>query len=422
MPVHGQGGAFGGLVVNEAINALAAPTGLAARLPARTVRETHPQFAYVTGLGGLTGNEPADQCGACQRAGGIRSCTAILPFGRKCVASESMDAYTLNRRYNQGEMDITLIGELVSDEVRRAMELRQIDSRTLLETGIALGMYEVGLELTRWLVSKLWVGAPSGTDNEGYAEFVGLDNQIITGRRDALANTLCPDLDSLVYALDSQYDTTDSGGSVLVRAMTRMYSVLTQRAERFGLRPVTWVIVTSPEMRYLLLDMWAAAYTTAIGYKLPTAPSNYIVDLSASSANRDRVMAEGKINILGAPVEVIADEGIPVIEDSGVYYSSIYFVPLTYAGRRPATYLQFFDYTLSEQLPYQFTFTDGGRVQWWVTANGPCFTLSGAIKARVVLEVPHLAGKITGVQFTPDTALPFPSGLGSGSGVGSRIP
>lgn len=417
MPVHGPGGAFGTLVVSEAINTLIRPTGLWSVLPRVLVRETNPQWAYVTGFGGVSGSQPSDQCGPCQTAGPIRSCVTILPFGRRCVASESLDAYTIMRRYNQGELDLTLIGDFIGQEAREMLLSGRPGPEAVLEGGVAYAMYQVALELCRWITATTWSGQRLPTHNEGYAEFTGIDNQIITGRQDALTSTPCPTLDSLVVDFGDNYMKTDAGGSVLVRTINRAAMVLRTRAELSGLGPAEWAIVTSPEMSFLLAQMWSAAYTATTGFNLPS--TSYIVDLSASSANRDRILSEGEIIVMGNRMRLIPDPGVPVVTEGSVSTTTIYIVPLKYAGR-PATYLQFFDYRMpGTELPYPFTFTDNGAVQWWVTQNGPCWTISGSIKPRVVIEVPQLAAKITGVKYSPDTAMPFPVS-GPGGGVGSR--
>ncbi len=410
--------AFRGTAAPEAISALRGTTGLMSRLPVRLVRESNPQFGYITGLGGLTGNPPSTACGACQTAGGVRSCIVVLPFGRKCVASEALDVYSILRRLNAGEIVPELIGDFVGEEfVSSVLGKMNFSADELATTGIGYGMWVVATELTRWVSSVIFAGDPTG-GTEGESEPVGLDNQVITGRTD-IGGAACSSLDSYVVNYGAPYNRTDSGGSVLIREINRAVAVLTERAHRAGLAPVSFALVTSPELRFLLADMWAAAYTATFGYQL-TSGGPYLVDLSASSASRDRILSEGALNILGNTVPLVADDGVPVVTGQQTTSSTIYILPMTYAGNRPGVYLQLFDHRMSvsdaERLP--FIFTDGGAVQWWVTQTGPCYTVSGSVRPRVVLEVPHLAAKITGIQYTPGTpSWPAP---GAGDGVSNR--
>lgn len=422
MPVHGPRGAFSGLVTAEVWNAVASPTGLLSVLPRVPSFERSPEFTFLSGFDARSGTRPTDRCGTCQRVGQERSCVIILPFGSMCFTSYSITMEDTLLRLNRGEPDFTLIGKLVSDEVRELMARRVPDAK-ILEAGFALGMVHVVRALVQQMSVELWTGDPSSS-TEGYAEPIGLERLLSMSHRDARTNTPCPDIDATRITYNAAYNAVSGGSFRLVETLRALMAYLEDKAAKLGLAPVQFAIVAHTSIWFAIANLWAQAYI-ASGVSTMPSGSTLFVDASGAVQARDRMLSSGTITINGKEYQFIADSAAPVTVSDGTMTGSIYVLPLRAAGR-DTTYINYLDWSAYSD-PYAewmaTIYTDGGMVQWYTTANGPCYNVTGRIMWRPV-TLPLLGAVVTGVQVPGFTTfvsgVPGTPGYSAGSGVPQR--
>ncbi len=400
-----------GVTNPDVVQTLALPVGLASVLPKVASVEREPEFAFLTGLHASAGQQhPSTACGNCIAVNTEFTCRATLPFGRVCFSSGNITVEDVVAKLNRGEADFRLIGDLVGDDVLQDLRTRRFsNARNALEAGVALKMREVAAAISAEIATQIWQGTGSG--NAGYATPVGLEEFILNPDSYITGDTGvdCSSAYPATATVNAMYNSTDSNGSVLVQAMARMAYVLQTRASRTGLAPVEWAICMPAELWYLVANIWVHAFSTTTGYALP-AGSTFVVDASALTAAREKVMSDQVLTILGRPYRVITDDGIDVTVTDTTASANIYFIPLRVANRYDATVLQYLDlsrFANWEDTP--FIWTDSGQVQWWTTQTGPCFSVSALTQYRPVILTPHLAGAIVGVRWTAGTEPAFPT-------------
>lgn len=411
---HGAGGMFGiaGLD-NQVISARITPRGISAYLPVYPAVDTNPLFPFITGVEENAGDEPSVECATCL-SGEYEACLQTAAFGRVCRETQTIAANEVMDRINKGEVDLQLVNDILGFQGDSMAAIRNYDRNRLLQMATAQGMLLIGILLQQKLVPMWWTGNPANNIGTGYAECPGLDLLISTGKVDAITNTTCPALDSDVkeYGYNNVNTADGAGNFMIVRYMEYMEAYLYHNASRQNLGPVDTAVVMRPELWYELTNIWPIAYLTTRNITLPAGNTNFI----DSSRVRDMMdeMREGQFLFLnGRRHPVILDDGILELNSAndanvpaGSFASNIYFVPLTYMGGRPGTFLQHKDYRgaqadinmahLQDEL-----WTDDGRFMWTVERVKWCYTLSGKVEPRIILKVPQLAGRINHVMYTP---------------------
>jgi hypothetical protein len=280
---------------------------------------------------------------------------------------------------------------------------------------------EVGISMQQSLSQMIWTGNPANNVGTGFMNFNGLDILISTGKVDYRTGTTCPALDPDVKNFNYQaVNTIDAAGNFLiVRDLEYMEAYLYHNAERMGLLPAEWAIVMRPELWYELSMIWPVAWMSTRNVVWPAGNANA---MGATSYNIDATRVREMVQemqsgmfmyINGRRHSVILDDGIFEFNSTndanlaaGQFASNIYFIPLTYLGGRPGTYLQHKDYRAGQtdialSRSQDFYWSDAGRFLWTVERVKYCYTLSAQVEPRIVLRVPQLSGRLNLVRYTP---------------------
>lgn len=411
--IHGPGGIFGVAGLEEqVISGRVAPRGIAQLLTVNPTIYTDPQYPYITGYE-ESGSEPTGVCDTCI-SGVTESCIQTAPLGRVCRESKELEVNRIFQRINPGEMDLQLVNDILGQD--RSFVPTPAQGQQALNMAVAWSMIEIGIGLQNKLTPMVWQGNPTNnTAGGGYKEFVGLDTLIGTNKVDAITGTRCQALDSDVKEFaykDIAYTEGDDSFRIVEYVnMVAMY--IKHNADRMGLSPVEWAIVMRPEMWHELLKVWPAAYYATRNVVLPTN-NEMQIDATRVAEMRMMMMDGMFLDTIAGRIPVVTDDGIYEYDSTnsanvpaGSYASTLYFVPLTYLGNRPATYIEHLDYrAVQPQLRMlnetdKFWVTDNGRFMWTQEDQKWCFTTSGKIEPRIVLRTPQLAGKIEHILYTP---------------------
>jgi len=201
--------------------------------------------------------------------------------------------------------------------------------------------------------------------------------------------------------------------------MEYMEAMLYHNADRMGLNPVEWAVCMRPELWYELSMIWPVAWLSTRNVVWPAGAAaaigriDYNIDSTRVREMTEQMQQSMTIYINGRRHRVITDDGILELNnandgnlDPGEFASDIFFIPLSYMGGRPATYLQHLDYragaadmAAARQTDEQWT--DAGRFLWTMERQKFCYTLSAEIRPRIVLRTPQLAGRINHVRYVP---------------------
>jgi len=423
--VHGFGGLFNLPGVEKpVISTRIDPQGIFAELPAFDSVYTHSEYLYLTGFGGATGDVKQTACADAPVAGAIRTCIQTARFGSYAYATSPVALNRLGRLRNRAEpTDLRLL----NDPFVRALGRLGTPSTTLeggdtpFFDGTSAGemstrMLAVGQEFSDKLIRQIYVGNQSnsvGVDG-AYAEFAGFDTLIGTTKVDARTGTPCAELRSDIK--DFNYGSvTDSGGGTLIDVISYLVWTRKSIASRTNMGTVRWVFTMRDGLFHELCKVWPCAYMAYRCQAQDNSQVQAVLSLDAQSKMRDDMYNGRYLLVDGERYPVIIDDGIE--EDNHAdnaaigltcFASDIYFIPLTVKGGVPVTYLEYFDFGKNgmpgvRRARYTDAFwTDSGAFLWIKKPiNNGCAQLQAEIDLRLVMLTPHLAGRVTNVQYCP---------------------
>ena len=417
---HGVGGIFGIAGLDrDVISARITPRGIAAALRVIPSVYAFPEFAYVTGVADDGDAEPNNVCSTCPSAT-MQGCIQSACFGRICRESRELTVSRAIERLNQGDLDLSLVNDMLDGDGDPFMAFRNLQPAQILNIATMQAMMEVGISMQQALCPMIWQGNPANNVGTGYMEFNGLDILISTGKVDYHTGTTCPALDSDVKNFNYKLiNVVQNGNFTIVRDLEYLEAYLYHNADRMNLMPVEWAICMRPELWYELSMIWPVAWMSTRNIVWPAGAANAIgQQVYNIDATRVREMVQEMqsgmfMYINGRRHKVVLDDGILEYNSTndanlaaGEYASNIYFVPLTYLGGRPGTYLQHKDYRagvtdVALSHSNDFYWSDAGRFQWTVERVKYCYTLSAQVEPRIVLKVPQLAGVLQRVRYVP---------------------
>lgn len=414
---HGQGGAFSSRGLEQPVfNAMILPQfGLQALLPKVTSNVTDPLYGIFTGVTATTGSDPSGVCDDPKTAGLAKLCTHSFSFGRQSLQSQVYQFDRIGELHSRADFtDLQLIGAPSQTE-GMAMSLYGRAGSGVLNNERDKALFEFVVSWYREHARELYTGNPTNNSAGGGRKYYrGLDLLINTGYRDAESGIACPAADSIVASFGNK-DVSQYGGD-LVRAMTSVFHRLQYIASMTGLAPVTWAISMPWGLFHELTEVWPCAYNT---YRCGVTGNNTInISLESQTEMRDGMRGNVQertgqyLLIDGVKVPVVLDDAITeTAPGSGVFRASIYFVPLRVLGGRPVTWMEFFsfnapggamDFAKEWGADSYYKVTDGGR--YVIHAKPPtnwCMQFAALSRPRLILLTPHLAARLTDVQWTP---------------------
>lgn len=418
--LHGPNGLWSMAgVERDIISTRVQPRGLAGSIPAIGTRITDPLFAYLTGFLTGSGANPVNICDDAPVAGPMKNCLQTAQFGRYQRMTREMELVGPTQQINRGElMDLRIVNDplLAPNFNGNGIVTPQVGSAPLTNE-LLMRFTELGIDFQNLLSRQLYTGNPANnTAGGGYREFPGLDLLISTNKKDAITGQLCPSLNSLINNFNFRLVGDTTPGSDIVRTLTYMLRMLRSNAERMNLAPASWAFVMRETLFYEISGVWPCSYMT-YGCQLRSAAGDQVLNLDAGDmiTMRDN-MRNGQYLLLdGIQYPVIFDDAIfentnttaGASVPSGQFSSDVYIIPMTFSGSMPGIYWQYFDMSQAVSMAQQgnvgqFFWTDGGRYIWH--AKPPknwCVQWQARIEPRIILPVPHLAGKLRNVRYAP---------------------
>lgn len=419
--MHGPGGLFGvaGLE-RDVISTRVQPMGLASDLPVKKTVVTNPMFPYITSFGSPTGSNPNGVCDDPKEAGPVSTCIQTAQFGRYSFQTRTIDITRNGQQINRGEfLDLRIMNDPLLDNGGNGITAPNVAGAPSLTREVLERMVEVGIAFQNTLVPQLWVGNPANnTAGGGYQEFPGLDILIGTNKFDALTDTACPALNSDIKNFNYGRVDSGTGPGDIVNVVSYLLRYLRWNADQMNMSPVTWSIVMRPELFYELTAVWPCAYMTYRCNPTNNGTNSVVVASNDQLQMRDD-MRNGQYLIAdGIRYPVILDTGIHESTNTNnnrvsntCFASDIYVVPRTVRGGIASTYWEVLDYSQTAMIAladgsagggFNDFWTDGGRYIWHrKTPVNWCLQWLAMIQPRVILLTPHLAGRITNVQYCP---------------------
>jgi hypothetical protein len=414
--LHGPGGLFNtpGLD-NAVISTHVRARGLGSLLQAFPSNDTNPMFGLLTGISDDQGGEPTYPCDDAP-SGYIKSGTLTARFGVVSRDTENIEITQTITKINRGDFtDLMLVGSLLNDENRGIGYPTNLNQANILNLVVQAEQLQTGVRMERKLNKMLWTGNVAVKTLGGYAEFPGLESQLVTGQVDAeISGKALPSADTTI--INVNYQTVGSAFDV-VAPIEEAEDFAFNLAMDTGMDPADFVVAVRPQLWRVLTSVWPIAYNTQPDMAV-IAGSNarVMIDARTNVQERDAMRAGLYIDINGRRYNVVIDHGIPEENSAsnpglgmGEFASSFNFIPLS-AGGMPVTYWQYLNYAdINAQaagLPANLInwSTDGGRFLWSQDGKFTCFKLKMTTAPRVVVRTPHLGFRVIRLKYARQNA------------------
>lgn len=419
---HGPGGLFSNPALERPIfSAMVLPrTGLQNLLLVRGSRFANPLYGLFTGVTATTGSEPTGVCDDPPTAGLSKLCEHSFVYGRQSRQTRVFDIDRMGLLQDRGEhTDFQFMGNpwqsATAENVPTYPGL-QGPLNNALNSEVAKAIFELGVAWSRDFAKELYTGNPTNnTSGGGRQYFYGLDTLINTGYRDAITGIACPAADSIVRSFGNLDIATN--GATLVRQITNIYRNLRYIASNAGLDPVQWAISMPWAMFYEITEVWPCAYLT---YRCTNIATGNTAFVDSAEAIRLRDEMRGNVYdrtgqyllIDGVRVPVVLDDGIAELGvGAGSFRAALYFVPLTVLGGTPTTFMEYLDYSAPNGAleaaralapEGSYSVSDNGRFLWHKKPpQNFCVQMLAKSQPRLMLLTPHLAARLTNIQYTP---------------------
>lgn len=387
------------------------PMGLGAVLPPPIPSLTDdPRYPVFAGYGAEEGAQPTYPCEDAP-AGVMYAGSFTAQFGRIPKNTNTIEIDKLMHGGGRGiTTNLRLLGQIFGDSPLSA----NMSQDQILDLVTKAEMIGALVQMERSLSKMNWTGTPTNnTAGGGYKEYPGLDYQIITGRVDADGGGAMPNLDS--YIEDFNYNSVGGTGADIVAAVSYMTYYLETLADQTGVAPVQFAIAMRPDLWHALCEVWSARYMSQNSFSA-TGTQLLVINDDTNVKLRDAMKAGRYLDVYGKRYPVILDDGIYEKNSTttagiprGSFASSIYFLPMTYAGNSQGLYMEYIDYSgVNRQISplgngsgkVNF-WSDNGRFLWNMEHQRFCFDLQVKVEPRLILRVPQLAGKLMNVLYSP---------------------
>lgn len=422
----------------ERFSALQRPLSLARLLIEQGALQRSDYFNEIleimTGVTAGTDSNATGFCGNPPTPGQAKTCQQVFKFGQWYEKTNLNAVPLVGRLRNRADVPGKILnaGPEANPLIPDIM-YQLTDTRSQLQYELFL----LGVEMERSLETVLVQGnnalAAANTNRGWIAEFTGLDGQIKTGYTDFVSSRTCPAADSIVENWGALVGGTQAGGTRnIVQLIADLYFAQIQRAARVGMEGTEFAIVMRLEMFRALTDIYACSYSTgrctngAVG-------TPQVIDQTVVNNLRLEMLNGQYLLIEGVKVPVVFSDGVLLTQTAATQYAnSIYFVPVSWAGR-PLLRLEYFP--MDNQYANEWaTFLNADRYRVLnnglflvgYRSTGLCDEYHFASSMRLILETPFLAGRIDNVFFTYSastrSALPGETSLYANGGVTYRTP
>lgn len=393
------------------------PMGIARLLQLRPTVDTYPIYTYLYRLSdGGQQAEGSDVCAEPPGPGKVQSATLTSIFGQLLRRTDTIDMTKVGQMTNRSEpMDLRLVNQAMQNS---PFIPEMVNDSRIITSDYAKQFYTLGAELEQELERMVFTGA--GSSSGARTDFYGLDTLINTGKREALQNTLVPELDSnIIDWAGATYNSTVqvNGMSMnMVDLMSSLFYSLDTKSRQYGHASVAYVIVMHPDLFRELTSVWPCQYNSSGCVITDSAGQRLIVATGSEQVQfRDQMRQENFLMINGSRYPVVLSDGMTRTANASGAKSDIYVLPTAVDGNA-VLYLEHYDYRNGALNEFnaitpagEYYDSNNGLYLWTPEKTGYCIQWRVVTRPRLVLRTPYLATRITNVVYK--TAFPTRSGF-----------
>ena len=370
-------------------------------------------------------SNPEENCADCQTPNHSTYCEFYWGFGRYCQGLPTIDALNTGMRSYEQFPTYRLYGN-VTDPTGKIVA----PQGTIVDNDEEWAFVRAGARLALWLAGEVWSGDGAGTAQ--YPRIWGLQHQINTGWQD-FSGISCSVVDPNVVVFDNYVGDMYNGYSLceIIEAVVRMARY---RAEVSG-NPILGdpTIWTTPNVARAVMKDWTCCKTgtvcdvaggqTAGGVQL--VMDAFDAQNQAKKLSQDGRYVVGVLNIDGMNVTLRGDPYMPHTVNGNVETADLYFIPRTMGGM-PVIQGHYQDFRGVDQSRYvklgaHIAVTDNGRYLTTFEHANNCINGNVTIKPRVMVRVPWVTARITGVSARLYQRFPYPGELPGGKNTPGNL-
>lgn len=368
------------------------------------------KIGIVTGATDATGSNPDSFCGDPPQTGALKRCIQNYQFGKWYMGTHLNDLNDIGLLYDRADVPGEILNSapemypLVPD-----IMWRLVDTRSQLQYELWLQ----GVAMERAIEPVLVNGNPAlsnaQTQRGFIKEFLGLSSQIKTGYVDSDSGLACAAADSIVINFGTNIGGTIGGGDgrTITTTIGDLVYAAKRRAARVGMQGTEWAFIMPEELFRAITDYYANTYLTSRFQAATLTAGSPVVQIATDTDARRLEMLNGNFLLVeGVPYPVVFSDGMQFDgQGANTYISDLFFVPLSWAGRKLLR-LEYFN--LGNQYIQEFAgflnpdrrrVINNGLYAMTYRSTGNCDQYLFSAQMRLILETPFLAGRIDNIQY-----------------------
>jgi len=365
----------------------------------------YPEYDVLSGQHDAQGSAADDFCSPGPNAGEVKLATFRQPYGKALIETEQGSLIQMGGNLNSADSQRRLLhSAAVSGPFTPAPAAGNLDLNT--ETGLTF--FRLGTEVMRQFHSILFTGTQGTNGGAGsiwIEEFDGFDNLIVANPTDVRGNTI-----AAASSIVEDWASADVGGTVGGSDIVELISALMHHVNRTGAQtnlPYGGVIVTHPDLFYMLTKVWSCGYLTDRCSTLvdSAAGERLNADAAQTTRMRDEMRSGSFLWINGQPIPVVQISSVARAASGGGMNSPIYYIPLSALGSK-VTYIEAFNQGNARIRNFanvgdaDYRILNGGLYAATKRQTGFCIEYIFAVQPRLVMRTPWLAWRIENVNYT----------------------
>jgi len=388
------------------------PRSIASQFGVQRSLNTNEKIGIMTGVTAGSGSNPTDFCGTAPTAGQLKRCIQNYVWGWSYWKTQVVDLMHVGERIDYSDyVDHNLMNQRALQNPFVPDIMGSLDLSNRNEITIANELFTIGVEQERSFERVLIKGnvatAPASTQRGWIKEFAGLEQQIVTGKKDLDTQVVCPGADSVVSVWGTGIDKTIADGRNIVQFIRDTLFGLNEIGRQVGMDGVTYGIVMPFRMFVALTYVWACNYWT---YACAGSTSN------PSYTNADAVR-ERQLDMQNNYYLLIDGNRIPVLLSDGITETNasasvitaddLFILPLEWNGIR----LLNLQYKALDSQDIMSFANYGGLAPSAAPINNGMFLMAKNLqnfcmeyvfgaKFRIVQDAPFLAAQLNTFQYS----------------------
>lgn len=380
-------------------------------LPLFPNRNINEKVEIFTAQDADSGSNPSDYSGTPPISGNLRVAQILRTWGELYLGTNPIVAPKVGDRYDYADMDRfptngfdPAMNPYLPDVLQSAEDVNAEEGKELFQLGMSVrkGVNYVDFQ------GDTTKG--TGATRVGWlAEYAGLDTMIKTGYQDEVASVAAAALDSEVESISA----TLAGSHVAT--ISNIVRTLRMRAELAGKPNVVFGIAINPRLKFPLIDIWACNYQTARCDPSTATGARY--SLERVTQLRDEMLNGSYLLVDGERIPLLTNFGIAATNTTNNdYQTDLFVVPLldpsggqgrVANGVEWLTYREYFPMDNPRANSFlnrinfgEFRITNNGLYMIGKNVSGMTLQYYAAMRQRVMLDYPWLAGRADDITIT----------------------